>query len=168
MTRLLLDVLCKKSWNLRYCVPTPCTRAEKSRVSRTVSWPLWRSFWLTYIAVFWGTNSSWVCPLKVTDPFTCTSRKITCSVITRSIPILHNSLLYRIILISMSILPSSSLEMNSPLGCYQAFQRVWAAVLSFLNWVDPTARSSYTIEINEFSDSLDHRKGYLSEKKAWS
>lgn len=152
------DALCNGRWDSRYCVPTPCIRAEKSRVSRTVSSPLWRSFWLTYIAVFWGTNSSCVCPLKVTDPFTCKSWQSTC--LLTNIQVLLISLLSGLILRSLSFMShSSNVAMDSPSSCYQAFQRVSVAVLSFLNSADPIARSFYSIEINGFSDSLDHREG---------
>jgi hypothetical protein len=54
-----------------YRVPVPWQRAEKSSVSRTVISPTWRSCWLMYTDVFWGTNSSNVCPLYVIVPDIC-------------------------------------------------------------------------------------------------
>ena len=48
--------------------PTPWHRAAKSNVSRTVSSPMWSSFWLTYAAVRCGMNSDNRWPLYVIKP----------------------------------------------------------------------------------------------------
>lgn len=61
----------QRSTNIPALYPGPCTRAEKSRVSRTVISPMWLSLWGTYSDVRSGTNSLNVCPLYVMSPENC-------------------------------------------------------------------------------------------------
>ncbi len=65
----------KFDWSSDACIPylypTPWQRAAKSRVSRTVSSPMWLSIWLIYADVLCGTNSFMVCPLYVITPDLC-------------------------------------------------------------------------------------------------